>query len=206
MNILRGFPKRYEGEPPAGGEGWLANYAKAIAMIDSGGIVVMYGGHGTGKTRMAWEIAKNHKSVNPNESVGGVGFTQSTVKRPMLYTTAVELFSDIKSSYHPASEHPESVVVAKYVDCALLIIDEIQERAETDFENSKLTGIIDKRYRYKRPTVIISNYTREKLAASLSSAVIDRIRENGCGLAFTWGSYRIPKHTQNECRNDNSRN
>lgn len=195
MNPLKGFPKRYENATPAEGDGWHANYAQAIATIDSGGIVVMYGNHGTGKTRMAWELAKNHKSARPNASAGGTGFHATTVKRPMLYTTAVNLFSDIKSSYHRESPKSEKEIVETYVDAALLVIDEIQERAETDFENSKLTAVIDARYQHERPTIIISNYSRQKLAASLSPAVIDRIRENGCGLAFDWESFRKPKNT-----------
>jgi DNA replication protein DnaC len=195
MNPLKGFPKRYENEPPATGDGWHANYAKAIATIDSGGIVVMYGTHGTGKTRMAWELAKNHKSAKPNASTGGTGWTQTTVKRPMLYTTAVNLFSDIKSSYHHASPRSEKEIVETYIDAALLVIDEIQERAETEFENSKLTSVIDSRYQHERPTIIISNYSRQKLASSLSPAIIDRIRENGCGLAFDWESFRKQKNS-----------
>jgi DNA replication protein DnaC len=195
MNALKGFPKRYENAPAAEGAGWHANYAQALAAIDSGGIVIMHGGHGTGKTRMAWELAKNHKPSRPNASAGGVGWTASTVKRPMLYTTAVNLFSDIKSSYHHASPKSEKEIVENYVDAALLVIDEIQERAETEFENSKLTSIIDARYQHERPTIIISNYPRKQLAASLSPAVLDRIRENGCGLAFEWDSFRKAKQS-----------
>jgi DNA replication protein DnaC len=195
MNALKGFPKRYENAPPAVGEGWHANYAKALASIDSGGIVVMYGGHGTGKTRMACDLAKNHTPVRPNAPTTGVGWTTATVKRPMLYTTAVNLFSDIKSSYHHAAPKSEKEVIEGYVDAALLVIDEIQERAETDFENGKLTSIVDMRYQQERPTIIIGNYSRKQLAASLSPAVLDRIRENGCGLAFEWDSFRKPKHT-----------
>jgi DNA replication protein DnaC len=195
MNTLKGFPKRYENAPPAEGDGWHANYAQALAAIDSGGIAIMYGGHGTGKTRMAWELAKNHRSARPNAPTGGTGWTATTVRRPMLYTTAVNLFSDIKSSYHRDSPKSEKEIVETYVDAALLVIDEIQERAETEFENSKLTAIIDARYQNERPTIIISNYSRQKLAASLSPAVIDRIRENGCGLAFDWESFRKTKNT-----------
>jgi DNA replication protein DnaC len=40
------------------------------------------------------------------------------------------------------------------------------------------------------PTILISNYTWEKLASTLSPAVIDRIEENGAKLAFTWESFR----------------
>ena len=81
-------------------------------------------------------------------------------------------------------------VVKKYTDAGLLVIDEFQERGETDFENKKITTIIDARYAHERPTILITNYTREKLASTLSPAVLDRIRENGCGLHFNWTSYR----------------
>jgi DNA replication protein DnaC len=70
------------------------------------------------------------------------------------------------------------------------VLDEFQERGETDFENKKITTIIDARYAHERPTILITNYTREKLASTLSPAVLDRIRENGCGLHFNWGSFR----------------
>jgi DNA replication protein DnaC len=194
MNLLRGFPKRYEDAPPAGGDGWLANYAQALATTDSGGITILYGGYGTGKTRMAWEVARAHKSKRPNMGIG-VGWVTSTKKRPMLYTTAVDLFSTIKSTYRRGSEKSEKEVVSDYAESALLVIDEVQERLETEFEDCKLTAIIDARYRDGMPTILISNYKWERLAATLSPAVIDRFEENGIALEFTWESFR-KKRTQ----------
>lgn len=190
MNILRGFPKRYEDAPPAVGDGWLANYAKALATTDSGGITILYGGYGTGKTRMAWEVARAHKSKRPNLSCGGIGWATSTKPRPMIYTTAVNLFSTIKSTYTSGTEKSEKEVVADYCEAALLVIDEVQERGETQYEDRQLTAIIDARYAADMPTILISNYTWEKLASTLSPAVIDRIEENGAKLAFTWESFR----------------
>lgn len=194
MNLLKGFPKRYEDAPPAGGDGWLANYAQALATTDSGGITILYGGYGTGKTRMAWEVARAHKSKRPNMGIG-VGWVTSTKKRPMLYTTAVDLFSTIKSTYMRESEKSEKEVVSDYAESALLVIDEVQERLETQFEDCKLTAIIDARYRAGMPTILISNYKWERLSATLSPAVIDRFEENGIALEFTWESFR-KKHTQ----------
>jgi DNA replication protein DnaC len=194
MNLLRGFPKRYEDAPPAGGEGWLANYSQALATTDSGGITILYGGYGTGKTRMAWEVARAHKSKRPNIGTGGIGWSTITKKRPMIYTTAVNLFSTIKSTYISGSEKSEKEVVSDYTEAALLVIDEVQERGETQYEDRQLTAIIDARYAAEMPTILISNYTWERLASTLSPAVIDRIEENGAKLAFTWESFR-KKHT-----------
>lgn len=190
MNLLRGFPKRYEDAPPASGDGWLDNYSKAIAMTDSGGITILHGGYGTGKTRMAWEVARAHKSKRPNMGVIGIGWSSCTKKRPIIYTTAVNLFSTIKSTYVSGSEKSEKEVVSDYCEAALLVIDEIQERGETQYEDRQLTTIIDARYMAGLPTILISNYTWEKLASTLSPAVIDRFEENGVALCFTWGSFR----------------
>jgi DNA replication protein DnaC len=194
MNFLKGFPKRYEDAPPAGGDGWLANYAQALATTDSGGITILYGGYGTGKTRMAWEVARAHKSKRPNIGAGGIGWSTITKKRPMIYTTAVNLFSTIKSTYTAGTEKSEKEVVSDYTEAALLVIDEVQERGETQYEDRQLTAIIDARYAADMPTILISNYTWERLASTLSPAVIDRIEENGAKLAFTWESFR-KKHT-----------
>jgi len=190
MNTLRGFPKRYDDAPPAMGEGWLANYAKALSTTDSGGITILYGGYGTGKTRMAWEVARAHKSKRPNISTGEQGWTTTYKKRPMVYTTAVNLFSTIKSTYVSGAKKSEKEVVSDYCEAALLVIDEVQERGETPYEDRQLTAIIDARYAADMPTILISNYSWEKLASTLSPAVIDRIEENGAKLAFTWESFR----------------
>ena len=190
MNPLRGFPKRYDDAPPASGAGWLANYAKALATTDEGGITILYGGYGTGKTRMAWEVARAHKSKRPNISTGEQGWTTTYKKRPMVYTTAVNLFSTIKSTYVSGAKKSEKEVVSDYCEAALLVIDEVQERGETPYEDRQLTAIIDARYAADMPTILISNYSWEKLASTLSPAVIDRIEENGAKLAFTWESFR----------------
>ena len=190
MNLLKGFPKRYENAPLAVGDGWLAHYRQGLATVDSGGIVVMYGAHGTGKTRMAWEIARKCVPQDAHFAVGGIGWNAARKERPAIYTTAVGLFLEIRDTFRTESEFSEMQVVKKHTDAGLLVIDEVQERGETDFENKKLTTIIDARYAYERPTILITNYSREKLAATLSPAVLDRIRENGCGLHFDWDSFR----------------
>ena len=190
MNLLKGFPKRYENADPASGDEWLAHYRQGLATVDSGGIVVMYGAHGTGKTRMSWEIARKAVPQDSHFAVGGIGWNAARKERPAIYTTAVGLFLEIRDTFRADSEFSEMQVFKKYTDAGLLVIDEVQERGETDFENKKLTTIIDARYAYERPTILITNYSREKLAATLSPAVLDRIRENGCGLHFNWASYR----------------
>jgi DNA replication protein DnaC len=190
MNALKGFPKRYEDAPECVGDAWWTHYRLALATSDSGGIVVMYGTNGTGKTRMAYEVAKKCTPKDSHFSVGGMGWNSGKKERPAIYTTAVDLFMEIRDTFRPDSEQSEMAVVKKYTEAGLLVLDEFQERGETPFEDRKITSIIDARYQNERPTILISNHSREEFASKLSAAVLDRIRENGCGLHFNWTSYR----------------
>jgi DNA replication protein DnaC len=182
---MRGFPSRYKNAPECVGEGWWGHYKAALPIVDSGGIVVLYGGHGTGKTRMAQKLASEAKPPNRSYKVFGV----SKEVHP-VYTTAVNLFMQIRDTYRRDSEVSEKQLLDSYCEASVLVIDEIQERGETQFEDRKLTQIVDARYQHEKPTILISNYNREQFAKALSPAILDRIRENGIGLHFDWPSYR----------------
>jgi len=183
---LHGFPKRYKDAPECTGDGWLSHYKAAIPVIETGGILVLYGGHGTGKTRMAHELARKAKLPHATCKRGGID-----VDLPLIYTTAVNLFMSLRDTFRNDSEKSEKQTIKELSEAALLVIDEIQERGETPFEDRKLTQIIDARYMDARPTILISNYSRQDFAKTLSPAVLDRIRENGKGLHFDWPSFRV---------------
>jgi len=190
MNTLRNFPKRYAKDPEPHGDQWLAAFNDALECVNKSGIVIMYGAHGTGKTRMAYEIARVCDPCDMTESLNGVGFNSAKKSRPCYYTTAMSFFTELKDSFRPDSETSSTKIMRTYTDAGLLVIDEVQERGETKFEDQKITAIIDARYMHDRPTILISNYSREQFASSLSPAVLDRIRENGIGINFNWTSYR----------------
>ena len=185
---LHAFPKRYKDAPECTGDGWLAHYKAAIPTVEAGGILVLYGGHGTGKTRMSYEIAKKANIPNSTYKRGGI-----EVELPRIYPTAVHLFMSLRDTSRSGADTSEKAIIKELSDASLLVIDEIQERGETPFEDRKLTQIIDARYMDARPTILISNHSRQDFAKTLSPAVIDRIRENGLGLHFDWESYRARK-------------
>jgi DNA replication protein DnaC len=142
---------------------------------------------------MAYELAKKCVPKDTHYSVGGMGWNAGKKERPAIYTTAVNLFMEIKDTFRPDSEQSELSLVKKYTDAGLLVLDEIQEKGSTQFEDRKITQIVDSRYMHERPTILIANYSRNEFAESLSPAILDRIRENGCGLYFDWESYRNAK-------------
>jgi DNA replication protein DnaC len=188
MNIIKGFPERYKDATPPIGDKWIEAFNKSKPVVESGGILVTYGTNGTGKSRMAYELAKVCNM--PRSEFPPVGMSSIRKSRPCYYTTAVMLFMELRESFTPKAEMSEMQIVKKYSEAAFLVIDEIQERGETSFEDRKLTSIIDARYADGRPTMLISNYSREKFAQAMSPAILDRIRENGLGLHFDWESYR----------------
>lgn len=185
----KGFPTRYRNATPCSGDDWHSHYAVARDYVNQGGIILLYGGHGTGKTRMAYELACDKETNPPGASCNVRGVTKEF---PAIYTTAVGMFMDIRETYNHCADKSEKQVISELSESALLVIDEVQERGETDFEDRKLTQIIDARYMHGKPTILISNYSREDFAKTLSKAVLDRIRENGVGLYFNWASYRKP--------------
>ena len=89
MKLLKGFPTRYQDAPEATGDAWLAHCRLALSTVDSGGIVVMYGAHGTGKTRMAWEIARKCTPKDAMVSIGGVGCISTNRASTEIYTVVI---------------------------------------------------------------------------------------------------------------------
>lgn len=179
-----GWPDRYI-EPldaPEGGE-WLAGIALAAPVIETGGIVVLHGKRGTGKTQMAAEIARSKRF--PFDAANG-----PERKRSAHYQTAMRFFLTVRTTFKKNSDRTELEIIDRMTDPGLLVIDELQERGETAFEDRLLTHLIDARYGARRATILIANLSKEELGKSLGPSIVDRIHENGRCIDFTWSSYR----------------
>lgn len=181
---LKGFSKRYEGKPLPTDGPWFDAANRAFKLLANGGIVLLYGKRGTGKTFMSYDLSQQGmRYPDPARKDG--------CQRPAIYRTAMEIFLEIRDTFRRDSEFSELEVIANLSDAVLLTIDEAQERGETEFENQKLTAIIDARYRQCRPTIIIGNYaTKEDFASSISPSIISRIQEGGGAIHCDWPSFR----------------
>lgn len=167
-----GWPAKYLDavKTPPWGQEWLVAFEAASERVKMNGIVVLYGKRGGGKTRMAAELA---------HMVGG-----------SQYRTAMRFFLEVRSTFRKNSERSEMEIIDELTGADLLILDEIQERGETPFEDRLLTHVIDARYSAMRPTVLIANLAKNDLAESLGKSIVDRARENGKSIEFNWPSYR----------------
>ena len=196
MTPLTGFPDRHKRELELHGDEWQAAYDKALKICESGGIVIAYGERGTGKTQIAYEIAKN--AIFPNPFFPSRKQDRYTIEgepRPALYRKAMDIFINLKNGFGRPDKPSEEEVIEKLVDAVFLVIDEAHVRGETKYEDDKLTHILDKRYDAMRPTMLITNVTRKDFAAQLSPSIISRISEIGGGIECNWQSYRTKKTT-----------
>lgn len=189
-----GWGRKYCDDIELTGDEWFAALETAKPVIESGGIIAMVGNRGPGKTQMAAEIGKLGKWPNDEgryiSSGNGNGAIYYT--KTALYRRAMDIFLDLR---HAAKNHvksSEKEVLEILQSVGLLVIDEFQERGETEWENRIIKNVMDKRYAANRPTIIISNLSRKELFAALGESVIDRARENGKSIEFTWESYRKP--------------
>ena len=141
----------------------LQNHRATLAII---------GNRGTGKTRFAAEVIKD---MAPDSAI---------------YITAMELFMRIRATFDKEATKTENDIVRELSRTKLLVIDELQERSESAWENRLLTHIIDKRYGDERPTLLISNLTADELTESLGDSIADRMRQGGGMIEITGQSHR----------------
>lgn len=141
----------------------------------AGGSLVLHGNKGTGKNHLATAIA-NHIIENFQDSV--------------LFAKALRITNEYKQSWR-SEDITEQMVVKKYAEVDLLIIDEVGIQFGSETEKMILFEIINERYEDVKPTIIISNLNEEELTVTLGVQAIDRLREGGGALvSFDWESYR----------------
>lgn len=172
------------------GEQWLGQFSVASRCVAKGGIIALLGGRGPGKTQMAAEIARGGEwCCDKTEFFRGDGLVTITNKTA-LYRRAMDIFLDLREAAKNHVKSSEKEVLAKLANVGLLVIDEFQERGESDWENRVMKNLLDKRYSSGRPTIIIANLKRGDMGNALGDSIKDRIRENGTVIEFNWASYR----------------
>jgi hypothetical protein len=188
VRVSSGWGEKYREPIELRGEQWLAVMADASRIVATGGIVAFLGKRGPGKTQMAAEIAR--AGDWPHDKRAFKDGQAQDKRQTATYTRAMDLFLRLRAANHRDAKTTEKAILDELRGVGLLVIDEFQERGESDWENRIITHLIDCRYADQRPTIIIANLTREEAAASLSPSVKDRIRENGQPFVFDWPSFR----------------
>ena len=143
----------------------------------AGFIAALIGHRGTGKTQIAVQLM----------------LASIAIGQEALYVKAMQVFLWIRATYKH-EQRTELEAIADFIRPRLLVIDEIQVRGDTTFEDEMLTHIVDVRYDCGRDTLIVGNLDPEKVADSLGPSILDRLHECGGIIACNWPSFRAPAH------------
>ena len=119
------------------------------------------GKSGTGKTHLAMCLTKD-------------GAT---------YKRLPDIFREVRMKFET-----EQDVIDYYGRAAFLILDEIGRQKFTPFEKDLFFEIIDKRWNYQKPTMLITNLEEKEFLTEFGTAILDRLRP--VTVKFNWESRR----------------
>jgi DNA replication protein DnaC len=167
------IPKRHASTKVIPEGQWGQTYQKLSEKLATGFLSALVGTRGNGKTQLAVELVREN----------------SKRFRSSKFCCSMEFFIDIKATFR-SDKLTEKDVIGQYHQPELLIIDEVGQRSETEWENRLLFHLVNQRYEDKRDTLFIANLEPEALAAALGPSISSRMNETGGILQCNWPSFR----------------
>lgn len=164
---------------------------RVYEMIGSGATACIIGPRGTGKTQLATDVAR---AVNLDEAQRFVAdrkaYGHYEPHPQAVYVHVMEIFMAIKATYQSDATQGERQSLDRFIRPRVLVIDEVQERGETDWENRMLTYILDKRYQQGRDTLLLANMKPTDIQDKLGASIVSRMQETGGIVECNWPSFR----------------
>lgn len=156
-------------------EGWNNKFVKIAEAIKAGkGTLFMLAGErGCGKTQLSVCLIK--MLLENGETA--------------RYNKTMDFFKSVKDTYKLPNK-TENDVIKEYKSPKLLVLDEIQVRSESAWENNLLTYLIDIRYDYMLNTILIGNIAINKVRDNVGDSIYSRMEETGGIINCDWKSFR----------------
>lgn len=107
-----------------------------------------------------------------------------------MYTTAADVIDMVRETWRRDSEKSQGKVLQMLASVPLLVIDEVGVQYGTESEQNTLFQILDRRYRDRKPVILMANLSPAELQKLLGDRVYDRLREVSKVVLFDWESYR----------------
>lgn len=144
--------------------------------------IIFYGSYGVGKTHLACSIA--------NELI--------KLQKSVIFGSTIKLFGIIKKSYNNEIEQDESKIISEFIDCDVLIIDDLGKEKPSEWVLEKLYYIINERYEHNKPIIITTNFSENQLIdiftvgenKSSIKAIISRLKEICLSVEIFDNDYR----------------
>lgn len=167
------IPARHADRQLDGAPEWEATLAGIQAKLGTGFLIALLGIRGAGKTQLAVEAIRSQVE-------GG---------REGRYVKAMDLIIRFREAFRKDGPS-EKAVLEEFLNPDILVVDAMEERGETPFEDRMISHLIDLRYDAMLDTILISNQTKEAFAKSIGDSAVSRIIETGTAIECTWESFR----------------
>ncbi len=156
----------------------LSAYREAVGkikvLLDRRCTMALIGHVGPGKTWMACALVRE--------------FCKHA--RSAIYLEAMDYFVALQETYGDGAKANASTIEAKYIKPELLVLDAMEERADTDWNDRMLVRLVNKRYAAEKSTILISNEEKAAFTARVGASIADRIRDDGGIVTCGWKSLR----------------
>lgn len=172
-----GIPARHAYEIPDGESVWNEKRAELVKRLGNGFLMAVTGVQGTGKTQLGSALI----------------YVATAKNLTCKYAVAMDFFIALKGTFEEGAKQSESQVIASFVKPKLLVLDEMDERSESAWENRLLFHMINARYNNLVDTLLISRKPETEFLRSLGDSVTSRIQETGGSIVCDWPSYREGK-------------
>ena len=121
--------------------------------------LLFVGGTGLGKTHLSTAVAK----------------TVIEKEYYVIYETATNIFSDFESDRFRDRYSDEKPVATKYMECDLLIIDDLGTEVVTNFTVSCLYNLINTRLNKKLPIILSTNLNSQEIRKLYNDRITSRL-------------------------------
>lgn len=155
---------------------WIETLTKIIEKQGKGYLIALIGNRGTGKTQISERAIRDCCDL---------GY-------PALYCRSMDFFLEVRATFKSETV-TELSVIERFRSPRLLVLDEFQERGDTEWENRVLNNLLDKRYGDMSDTILIANLVPKAFEKSVGESIADRMRETGGLMECTWKSFRSSK-------------
>jgi DNA replication protein DnaC len=168
-----GIPKRHKCATINPDGEWGSTYQKLNQNLSTGFLSALIGTRGNGKTQIGVELVKSNAER----------------LKTSRFCCATEFFMDIKASYRKEGVS-EKDVIKDYLKPSLLVMDEIGQRSDSEWENRLLFYLVNERYEDLKDTLFIGNLEPSQLVTALGPSIASRMNEAGGIIQCNWESFR----------------
>ena len=149
----------------------------ATTFTTASGNLLFVGGTGLGKTFLSACVAK---------AVAERGYS-------VVYETASRLFSKLEQAKFGGGEEAKKEA-NKYMECDLLILDDLGTEMPGQFVTAALYGLVNDRLQEGKPMVISTNLNVDELNRRYSPQIASRLHGNFARLIFVGDDIRVMKN------------